>query len=70
MVPKPLQKLGGTPPLVSTAPLAPFWVLGQTHVNEWSRFIVSQNGDSIDYIFPFRLRVLQWNRHSLNYWTK
>ena len=34
-------------------------VLGQTHVNGWSRVIASQNGGSTDYIFPFRLRVLQ-----------
>ena len=38
---------------------SPFLMLGQTHVNEWSRVIVSQNGDSTDYIFPCRLRVLQ-----------
>ena len=28
-------------------------------VNGWSRVIVSQNGGLTDYIFPFRLRVLQ-----------
>ena len=22
------------------------------------------------YIYPFRLRVLQWNRHLFNYWDK
>ena len=31
-------------------------VLGQTHVNGWSRVIASQNGGSTDYIFSFRLR--------------
>ena len=31
-------------------------MLGQTHVNGWSRVIVSQNGGLTDYIFPFRLR--------------
>ena len=36
-----------------------FEVLGQIHVNGWSRIIVSQNGGSTDYIFPFRLRILQ-----------
>ena len=35
-----------------------FWMLGQTHVNGWSHVIASQNGGTIDYIFPFRLRVL------------
>ena len=31
----------------------PFYdVLGQTHVNGWSRVIASQNGGSTDYIFP------------------
>ena len=32
-----------------------YGMLGQTHVNGWSRVIASQNGGSIDYIFPFRL---------------
>ena len=46
----------------------PFYdVLGQTHVNGWSRVITSQNGGSTSYIFPFRLRVLQWSRHLFNY---
>ena len=40
----------------------------QTHVNGWSRVIASQNGGSTSYIFPFRLRVLQWSRHLFNYW--
>ena len=41
-------------------PRPPFLgVLGQTHVNGWSHIIVSQNGGSTDYIFPFKLRVLQ-----------
>ena len=43
-------------------------LLGQTHVNGWSRIIVSQNGGSTDYILPFRLRVLQWNCHLFNFW--
>ena len=45
-------------------------VLGQTHVNGWSRVIVSQNGGLTDYIFPFGLRVLQWSRHLFNYLDK
>ena len=49
---------------------SPFLVLGQTHVNGWSHVIVSQNRDLTNYIFPFRLRVLQWSRHLLNYWNK
>ena len=43
-------------------------MLGQTHMNGWSRVVTSQNGGSTDYIFPFRLRVLQWSRHLFNYW--
>ena len=43
-------------------------MLGQTHMNGWSRVIASQNGGSTSYIFPFRLRVLQWSRHLFNYW--
>ena len=36
----------------------PFYeMLGQTHVNGWSRVVASQNGGSTSYIFPFRLRV-------------
>ena len=47
----------------------PFYeMLGQTHVNGWSRVVTSQNGGSTIYIFPFRLRVLQWSRHLFNYW--
>ena len=45
-------------------------VLGQTHVNGWSHVIASQNGGSTSYIFPFRLRVLQWSRHLFNYLDK
>ena len=45
-----------------------YGMLSQTHVNGWKRVIASQNGGSISYIFPFRLRVLQWNRHLFNYW--
>ena len=44
--------------------------LGQIDVNGWSHIIASQNGDSTDYIFPFRLRVLQLSRHLFNYWNK
>ena len=43
-------------------------MLGQIHVNGWSRVVASQNGGSTDYIFPFRLRVLQWSSHLFNYW--
>ena len=35
---------------------------------KWSHVVASQNGGSTDYIFPFRLRVLQWSRHLFNYW--
>ena len=52
------------------APPARFMMLGQTHVNGWSRVVASQNGGSTSYIFPFRLRVLQWSRHLFNYWKK
>ena len=45
-----------------------YGMLGQTHVNGWSRVIASQNGGSTDYIFPLRLGVLQWSRHLFNYW--
>ena len=43
-------------------------MLGQTHVNGWSRVVVSQNRDSTSYIFPLRLGVLQWSCHLFNYW--
>ena len=43
-------------------------ILGQTHMNGWSRVVASQNGGSTSYIFPFKLRVLQWSRHLFNYW--
>ena len=36
-----------------------FMVLGQIHMNGWSRVIASQNGGSTDYIFPLRSGVLQ-----------
>ena len=36
-------------------PRPPFMMLGQTHVNGWSRVIASQNRGSTDYIFPLRL---------------
>ena len=50
----------------------PFFIrmLGQTHVNGWSRVVASQNGGSTDYIFPLRLGVLQWSRHLFNYLDK
>ena len=54
-----------------TAPPARFMrMLGQTHVNGWSRVIASQNGGSTSYIFPLRLGVLQWSRHLFNYLDK
>ena len=43
-------------------------MLGQIHVNEWSRVITSQNGGPSSYISPLRLGVLQWSRHLFNYW--
>ena len=47
----------------------PFYeMLGQTHVNGWSRVIASRNGGSTSYIFPLRLGVLQRSRHLFNYW--
>ena len=52
----------------TTPPTRFYKMLGQTHVNGWSHVIVSQNGDSTSYIFPFKLRVLQWSRHLFNYW--
>ena len=54
-----------------TAPPAPFFrLLGQSHVNGWSRVIAFQNGGLTSYIFPFKLRVLQWSCHLFNYWDK
>ena len=47
-----------------------YGMLGQTHVNGWSRVIASQNGGSTSYIFPLRLGVLQWSRHLFNYLDK
>ena len=32
-----------------------FWMLGQTHVNGWSRVTASQNEGSTNFILPFRL---------------
>ena len=46
------------------------WMLGQTHMNGWSRVIASQNGGSTSYIFPLRLGVLQWSHHLFNYLDK
>ena len=50
------------------APGLLYMMLGQTHMNGWSRVIASQNGGSTDYISPLRLGVLQWSRHLFNYW--
>ena len=41
------------------APARFYMMLGQTHMNGWSRVVASQNGGSTSYIFPFRLRILQ-----------
>ena len=49
-------------------PAPSFKMLGQTHVNEWSRVIAPQNEGLTYYIFPLRLGVLQWSRHLFNYW--
>ena len=47
----------------------PFYgMLGQTHMNGWSRVVASQNEGSTSYIFALRLGVLQWSRHLFNYW--
>ena len=48
-----------TSPVRNSTPDPFFWMLGQTHMNGWSRVIVSQNESSTDYISLFRLRVLQ-----------
>ena len=56
--------------LWGTAPPTYFWMLSQTHVNGWSRVIASQNGGLTDYIFPFRLKILQWSCHLFNYCNK
>ena len=50
------------------APGPLYWMLGQTHVNGWSRVVASQNEGSTDYIFPFRLGVLHWSNHLFYYW--
>ena len=61
-----------SPPQLSTvrdrAPSLFYEMLGQTHVNGWSRVVATHNGDSTSYIFPLRLGVLQWSRHLFNYW--
>ena len=58
-------------PTVRDRAPGPFYrMLGQTHVNGWSRVIASQNRGSTSYIFPFSLKVLQWSRHLFNYWDK
>ena len=51
----------------TTPPARFYMMLGQTHVNGWSRVIASQNRGSTNYIFPLRLGVLQWSRHLFNY---
>ena len=63
-------KRTGQCPAVRDRALGPlfFRMLGQTHVNGWSRVVASQNGGSTDYISPLRLGVLQWSRHLFNYW--
>ena len=43
-------------------------MLGQTHMNGWSRVIASQNGGSTDYISPHKLGGFQWSHHLFNYW--
>ena len=49
-------------------PQLPFYrMLGQTHVNGWSHVVASQNGGLTSYIFPLKLRVLQWSCHLFNY---
>ena len=49
----------------------PFYrMLSQTHVNGQSCVIVSQNEGLTSYIFPFKLRVLQWSRYLFNYQDK
>ena len=58
------------PPVRDRAPNPFYRMLGQTHVNGWSCVIASQNEGSTSYIFPFRLRVLQWSRHLFNYYNK
>ena len=55
-------------PVRDRAPGLFYRMLGQTHVNGWSRVVASQNGGSTSYIFPLRLGVLQWSRHLFNYW--
>ena len=45
-----------------------FMMLGQTHMNGWSRVVASQNRGSTSYISPLRLGVLQLSRHLFNYW--
>ena len=42
--------------------------VGPNPLNGRSHVIAFQNGGSTSYIFPFRLRVLQWSRHLFNYW--
>ena len=50
------------------APSLFYRMLGQIHGNGWSRVVASQNWGSTNYIFPFKLRVLQWSRYLFNYW--
>ena len=62
-----LLYLLGYPSVRDRAP-GPFYDIGQTHVNGWSRVVASQNGGSTSYIFPLRLGLLQRSRHLFNYW--
>ena len=45
-----------------------FMMLGQTHMNGWSRVVASQNRGLTSYISPLRLGVLQWSLNLFNYW--
>ena len=68
-----LQQVDTCPKIMSSCERPHPWpvfydMLGQTHVNGWSRVVASQNEGSTDYIFPLRLGVLQWSRHLFNYW--
>ena len=57
---------GARPRCERLRPRPVLWMLGQTHVNGWSRIVASQNGGSTSYIFPLRLGVLQWSHHLFN----
>ena len=54
------KRTGQCPAVRDRAPGPLFFrMLGQTHVNGWSRVVASQNGGSTSYIFPLRLGDLQ-----------